>query len=874
MSGRAKRKSHGTPRRGDMEKTEEVLELEVAPTLPTSGQILGVLVRSLGIRHPKLQDRTASRYFSGRLEERVKESSRAEIIEAVADALVEVGLFMAPQGRAAGSSASSDIVNIIDWHASTWDWTRSFLRPRMARVLPSHLAEVWRTYFRLTVIDLSLRVAAHIHLTGTSPAALDFLEAANMERRGRYLNDKRKEVGVTLNCLVNSAGWSRNTVDAWLYKGVRPSDDNLVRIVSTLSQSSDPCESDRILQELRRLYWASDLAKILEDLIGPDDVRDLLSHLRRYTSQLYSIVKDETTENSRLSYLTDLSNFGGRSQFSEPMLTTLASQETDDEWKEDILAAGTDWTRRVLEVNLQVHQAEEDELIESTDGRILDSWDVSNPEAYAHYQRSMELQLQGRLDEAIAEVTQAVKLDPLDPANHFTLGSAKGTIGVKTGDETLIDEALKSCWLSATLDPKWILPWAEIGWILLNSGRPREAVAHLRSVSLERGPLDSRYYTALGIALQELEEYEESLSAFESSLELDPYDANTVQLAAVGALLAEEKAKFNHHAKVARHLGKTDALDRFMAMKKAVEIGAPSSATTGSRERVAPELGVSISHDPGNANAYLRRGMAYFEQGEDDKAISDLDAAIRLDPGNAATYMLRGIVYGYMDQYDRVISNMTEAIRLAPGISLAHYYRGLVYGERDELERAIANLDEAIRLNPHHADAYRARGDCCRYMQEYDRAITDFDTALRLDPDEAISYRGRGAAYRMKREFDRAISDFDAALRLNPKDSFAYRFRGDAYVATENFGQAISDFDVALSIDPDDEVAYCGRGDAYLFSGNFELAIANYNAAVECDPSSGPAYHNRGLARELMGDPDGASEDYRRARELGYDDSA
>ena len=112
----------------------------------------------------------------------------------------------------------------------------------------------------------------------------------------------------------------------------------------------------------------------------------------------------------------------------------MASHESDTEWQEDLKAAGGDWIHRILTVNLRVHQAEESELILESEGRLLQDWDVGNPEAYAHYQRSIELQVQGRIYEAVAEVAKAAELDPLDPANHFTLGSAKSTIGLRTGN--------------------------------------------------------------------------------------------------------------------------------------------------------------------------------------------------------------------------------------------------------------------------------------------------------------------------------------------------------------------------------------------------------------------------------------------------------
>ena len=67
------------------------MESEVQPTLATSGQILGVLVKSMGLSDPRLRSKTARRYFSGEQESLVKESSRSKVIEAVSDALGDLG---------------------------------------------------------------------------------------------------------------------------------------------------------------------------------------------------------------------------------------------------------------------------------------------------------------------------------------------------------------------------------------------------------------------------------------------------------------------------------------------------------------------------------------------------------------------------------------------------------------------------------------------------------------------------------------------------------------------------------------------------------------------------------------------------------------
>ena len=850
---------------------EVTMESEGPPQLPTSGQILGILVKCMGLSDPTLRSKTAQRHFSGRLENLVKVSSRSEIIEAISAGLTKLRL--EPNSRAGEETVASALASMLDWHAAHWDRLRAFLLPRMSRVYPSHLAAVWQPYVRLTAIDLALRAAAHLHLTESHQSTLDFLEWISVNRRGAYLNKKRRNARVSLMSLAEAAGVHENAVEGWVYRGVRPSDENLAKIGRALGSNGDPHEYELIVRDLRRLYWVSDIAGILEKHIGAEAVADIVARLRRYASQTHLIIDDQSVARVRRVDLEELATRGARAPLAQPVLAALVSHESDEKWKEDLAAAGSNWLGRVLDVNFQVHRSEEDALIRETDGRILKDWDVRNPRAYEHYRHSMELQMQGKVEEALAEVAKATELDPLDPANHFTMGSAKGHIGTWNGDEALVKEGLEACWIAVTLDPNWIVPWTEIGWILIKAGRMREAVDHLRAVSPECGPLDSRYYAALGEALRELGDFTGSLAAFESSLKLNPHETPVAVAAAGAATLADDKIRANRHKKVARHLGASDELHLHLELIEAVKSAFPRADIPDDHARRIAHLDAAIRRNPGDAAAYLARGRTHFLKGEDGRAIPDLDAALRLEPTSAVANLLRGIVYVYMRRHDQVVSDMSEAIRLSPGNAVAHYYRGLAHGEQDAFDLAIADLDEVTRLDPDRVDAYRARGDCYRYQGEYDRAIGDFDRALQLDPEGALSYRGRGAAFRMKGELDRAITDYDAAVQLNPEDRFARRFRGDAYLAKRDYGRAVADFDVALRMDSADEVAYRGRGNARLFSGELDLAMADFNAAIECNPGSAVAIYGRGVVREVMGDPEGAENDYRRARELGYDDS-
>ena len=829
-------------------------EREVTPRLPTSGQILGAVVAKLGIRHAELQSRTARRYFSADVEHLVKDSSREKITGAIAEVLTGSGLVASPQVEV-DDYRQSALASMLQWHADHWDLLRSFVGRRTTSILPGNLSKVWEAYVRLAIIDLALRVSAHLHLAGSSPAALDFLAWSRHTTRGDFLNQKRQQASLSLEEFAEVVGVTDNTVDAWMYHGARPSSDNLAKIAETLADEIEGSNAANIALELRALYWVSDVTALLSEHIGDRATDEVIGQLRRYAEATYRTIDDQFQAESRTEDLTVVVDWGVGARLAEPLLSALIEQEPDDRWRKDLRATGMDWIRRVLSVNLDIHLAEVDDLIQKTDGRLLEDWGVGNPEAYAHYRRSMELRMQGKFQEALAEVEIAAQLDPLDPANHCTLGSVKTGIGIAREDMTLINEGLNALWLAVTLDPNWILPWTEIGLTLHHTGRSTEAVEHLRNVNPECGPLDSKYHSALGTAYWKLGELPEALTAFEASLELDPEETSALLAASEIALLIGDDEKHRRYFRRARHFGAEEGTLAIWGLLREFGKKDQDTADSAEHDRKIAVMDAVIKLNPDDDYAYFTRGLSYFAKG---------------DPDHAGAHLFRGILLGNRKQWKRMITDLNEFIRLRPDDSEAYYRRGMAYGELDLLDQALVDLCEAIRLDPTHADAYRCRGDCLRYKGEYDKAIVDFGAALELDSKNAAAYIGRGASYRMKGDLDLAIADYDATLRLRPREPLAYRFRGDAHIANKNYDQAISDCNKALNLSPGDPIAYFTRGNAHLFSGVLELALRDFNAAVELGPDSGRFIHGRGLARELLGDAEGADEDYQRARDLGY----
>ncbi len=208
------------------------------------------------------------------------------------------------------------------------------------------------------------------------------------------------------------------------------------------------------------------------------------------------------------------------------------------------------------------------------------------------------------------------------------------------------------------------------------------------------------------------------------------------------------------------------------------------------------------------------------------------------DPKDAAGYNKRGIAWSEKRDYDRAIADYTEALRLNPQYHFAYYNRGIAWRNKGDADRAIADYSEALRLNPKYADAYNNRGIAWASKRDYERAIADYGEALRLNPKDAKALNNRGYAWASKGDYERAMTDYNEALRLDPQYALAYYNRGNAWRSKRDYERAIADYSEALRINPQYALAYANRGHSWVDKGDYNRAIADYNEALRLNPQN------------------------------------
>lgn len=133
-------------------------------------------------------------------------------------------------------------------------------------------------------------------------------------------------------------------------------------------------------------------------------------------------------------------------------------------------------------------------------------------------------------------------------------------------------------------------------------------------------------------------------------------------------------------------------------------------------------------------DAYYSRGLAWFELGDLNKALSDFNMTIQLNPRHSDAYYSRAFVWDYKGQRDKAIEDFTKALEINPYDADSYYSRGNCWFDQNMLDKAIADYSQAIKLRPKFPDVYYNRAVAYYNKSDVQAALKDAKQALSLAP--------------------------------------------------------------------------------------------------------------------------------------------
>jgi len=502
-------------------------------------------------------------------------------------------------------------------------------------------------------------------------------------------------------------------------------------------------------------------------------------------------------------------------------------------------------------------------------------------DAKARFERGLAHVQRGEFENAVAELSAALHLDPALAAAYRQRGDVyrlKGEYPLALADycHALRLEPENSAVLLARGQVHWLsrqYTEAVADFSAVLEAEPRSAVAHhfrgkahadagdLQAAAADFGeaqrcdPATPWLYHDRGDVFAALQDYERAIADYTQALRLNPLAALT--FARRGDAYAA-KEDLNRAVADYNQALRVDPMSAAVYRKRGA-----AYRQLGKYDLAAADLSRALELDETNAELYHQRGVLFRQRGDHERAVEDLSAAIRLDAGNAELYYQRGEARAALGDHEQAVADLDAAIRLNPYHARAYNGRGLVHAARGSETLALDDLTAALQIDASFAGAYANRARVLARLGRFEEAVADCDEAVRCDPALVDAFLVRGSALAQQGDYGRATDDFTRALRIQPEEPQAFFLRGLAHFKEGRLPKALADFTAVLRLDREHARAYSQRAKVLQAAQQHERALNDLAHAARLEARYAPDYCRQlGLLHAAQGDYDRAAADY------------
>lgn len=223
-----------------------------------------------------------------------------------------------------------------------------------------------------------------------------------------------------------------------------------------------------------------------------------------------------------------------------------------------------------------------------------------------------------------------------------------------------------------------------------------------------------------------------------------------------------------------------------------------------------------------------------------DKMAAQATAIIKANPGDVEAYVRRGTIFMVRHAFDDSIADYNKAISLRSEDAALHDYLGKAYLDADEYELALLEFQKAINLGRALPNTYNRLAIALENTGQDDLAIQYYQQAIDLEPGYGLVYCNLGKRlYYYRHDKIGASELLDRALEIDPYLATAYVYRGAMLTeagGASAYEQAIENYNQALAIDPGSAVAYAYRGLVNIFTGDWMQSEEDLLQAAALDP--------------------------------------
>jgi len=285
------------------------------------------------------------------------------------------------------------------------------------------------------------------------------------------------------------------------------------------------------------------------------------------------------------------------------------------------------------------------------------------------------------------------------------------------------------------------------------------------------------------------------------------------------------------------------------------------------------------------ANELVKSGLASFEAGDKDKALSDLERAWSIDPqleiagimvayihiqaqrfnealeaakklqtnhpNKPSGYNLAGIAYAGLKQQEQSKSSFQSAFKINPGNLDAGSNLAAYLVSEGKVNQAIDLLNAVLDHNPEHLRTTQWLAELEYNSQHYEKAVSLLQRAIDKHQEEMEPYILLARVYLARKEPQKALSLAEKALKKFPDNTQFLGLVGMAQLKMGRPTDAVTAFTSAVNISPKEVSPHYNLAIAYEQLKQLAPATKEVKIALELDPENVPAQflHARLLAK-------------------------
>jgi len=276
----------------------------------------------------------------------------------------------------------------------------------------------------------------------------------------------------------------------------------------------------------------------------------------------------------------------------------------------------------------------------------------------------------------------------------------------------------------------------------------------------------------------------------------------------------------------------------------------------------------ALKIDPQDAEAWNAKGVALLGLGRYEEAIRAYEKALDIDPQFAMAWVNKGAVLAGVGRHDEAVEAYEKGLEIDSRQPGALVKKGLALAELGRHEEALGAFDKAIDIDPRYGKAWHNKGVELGELGRHEEGLWALEKAIEIDPGSADAWGNKGVALGKLGRSEEALDAFEKALEIDSRLVNAWASKGAMLGGLGRYEEALKALQKALEIDPEHAGAWYNKGVALNSLGRHEEALEAYEKTLDIEPEHAGAWYNKGVVLSGLGRHDGAIEAYDRALDI------